>query len=65
MNEVPKDTQERLYPGRYLITRTLSIDGVQFRSSVECNNPAFGLRRLGEWEDDVQAKAERNSKKAA
>lgn len=42
----------------------MTVNGVKLINSVECSNPAFGLRRLDEWETDVMAKVERKSRKA-
>jgi hypothetical protein len=49
---------ESTAPGRYRLTRKAKIEGRLRSHRVECNNPAYGLAQLDEWELLERALAE-------
>jgi hypothetical protein len=52
-----RDICESVAPGRYLITRKVEIAGRRRLRRIECNNPAYGLLRLEEWEEQERRHA--------
>jgi hypothetical protein len=42
---------ESVGPGRYVVTRKVEIEGRRRSRRIACNNPAYGFRRLDEWEE--------------
>lgn len=61
----PLTTQSKIRPGRYVLTRTLADLQPPIESSIECNNPAFGLHHLDMWEQAVRAAISANQKHRA
>ena len=61
-----KDGWERLdQPGRYLVYRSFEADGMLYGHEMECNNPAYGVNQLDEWQDVVLRRIESKRKMAA
>jgi hypothetical protein len=44
---------ERIAPGQYLVVGWLTLNGVRHERKVECRNPAWGFKRLGEEIDEL------------
>lgn len=52
-------------PGRYKVTRDLTVDGQPYGAALECTNPAFGERILDKWERDTLERIAAAEQKAA
>ena len=62
-----KDITEKLKPGRYRVTRTLtdSAGVIVSVKAIECNNPAFGFVQLDAWQDSLPLQPARPTAAAA
>ena len=52
-------------PGRYRVTRDLTVDGHPYSAALECANPAFGERILDNWERKTLERIAAAEQKAA
>jgi hypothetical protein len=54
-NEPQDATQyvEEDIPGRYLVTRRITVRGHPYEHEIECNNPAWGWERIREWHQGI------------
>lgn len=44
-------------PGRYTVTRKITIGGRARSRKIECRNPAYGCRVLDEWQTSLEVEA--------
>lgn len=48
------DHQEKLAePGRYNVSRQFEIGDTSYMHAFDCNNPAWALRQLDDWQDCI------------